>query len=364
MIGCSLLWACDGKPEGFEVRIRLQNAPEGRIYVSERIPNPEQWFIDTLELTGGEVVYTGKVDYPRLTTFSLWEGQDGFLGNISVFLDNSRVDITGDFNDLPGVTITGSKTNDEYRRIEDQGAELFRRHRELSYQRSRSFKDDPARYDSLSAPYEQAYRDLVGYITSVPGYATSEVAPYFVTEYIPIDNVDDLDRALGMVDESLHTNGYIADAISRLEREKNSIPGRPAPDFELTDLDGKTYRLSDMRGKYVLFEFSASWCGWCKLEVPYLKTVYDHTRGQNFEMFTINVDEERDLWAQDVAEHPVPWPVISDLKGLKGGVAWDYNISGIPMIFLVGPDGVILEKGLRREKMIEYIDRLFDVPKN
>ena len=65
-------------------------------------------------------------------------------------------------------------------------------------------------------------------------------------------------------------------------------------DFTLSDIDGKVYKLSDFRGKYVLIEFSASWCGWCKLEIPYLKTVYENTKGKNFVMFTVNMDEDRE----------------------------------------------------------------------
>lgn len=359
LIGVSLLVGCNTPPEGFEVRIRLENLPQGRIYVSERIPHPTQWFIDTLEVTGGELLYTGKVDYPRLTTFSFWEGEEGFRGNITVFLDNSRVDVTGDFNHLKEVTVTGSPAHAEYLRIEKEGEEVFGCYRRLGHERSRAFKDNRALYDSLGEPYRDAYDRVVAYLIGLPGYATSEVAPYFVTENIPTERVDDLERALAAVDPSLYDNAYVADLREKLQREKGASPGRPAYDFTLADLEGNSYTLSDFRGKYVLLEFSASWCGWCKLEIPYLQTVYENTRGKAFELFTINLDEEREKWEYDVREHPVPWPVISDLQGFKGELTKRYNVSGIPMIFLIDPDGIILEKGLRREAMISYVNTLF-----
>ena len=125
-------------------------------------------------------------------------------------------------------------------------------------------------------------------------------------------------------------------------------------------MEGNTYKLSDYRGKYVLLEFSASWCGWCKLEIPFLETVYKNTQGKNFVMFTIYLDSERGKWEEDVKHYNLPWKVISDLKAFESPVAKSYNVSGIPMIYLIDPEGKIKEKGLRREEMIEYINALFE----
>ena len=104
---------------------------------------------------------------------------------------------------------------------------------------------------------------------------------------------------------------------------------------------------------------SASWCGWCKLEIPYLKTVYENTKGKNFVMFTVNMDEDREKWEKDVKEYNLPWPVVSDLKAYSGPVAQNYHVKGIPMIYLIDPEGKIMARDLRREPMIEYINKLF-----
>ena len=76
-------------------------------------------------------------------------------------------------------------------------------------------------------------------------------------------------------------------------------------------------------------------------------------------MFTKNLDEERTKWEDDVKKHDLPWTVLSDLQGFKSPVAKNYNVSGIPMIYLINPEGLIEEKGLRREHMIDYINNLF-----
>ena len=360
LIGCLCCFSCVSKTDGFKVKMHLENAPECEIFVSERIPNPTQWYIDTLELKNGQVVYTGKVDYPRLVSFVVKKGEDDFVGSFSIFLDNSEVEVQGDFNNLKNLAISGSKTHDEFVAIEKNGQKFMKEYGRIGYDRSKAFKDNRVLYDSLAEPYRQAYDKVVDYILNLPGYAHSEVAPYFVSEYISADNLPLMEKALNAFDVSLAENAYIANCRVKLEKEKRVQPGVMAYDFTLEDLEGNTYKLSDYRGKYVLLEFSASWCGWCKLEIPFLETVYKNTQGKNFVMFTINLDDERGKWEEDVKHYNLPWKVISDLKAFESPVAKSYNVSGIPMIYLIDPEGKIKEKGLRREEMIEYINALFE----
>lgn len=359
LTGCLFCFSCASRTDGFKVNIDLKNAPDCRVFISERVPNPTEWFVDTLELKGGRTVYTGKVDYPRLVSFILKKGEENFMGSFSMFLDNSEVDIRGDFNDMKNLTISGSKANDEFVAIEKNGQKVMKEYRKIGYERGQAFKNNRHLYDSLAIPYQQAYDKLVEYIFAIPGYARSEVAPYFVSEYIHAENIQLMEKALNAFDTSLPGNAYLENCRDKLEKEKRTQPGTPAYDFTLQDLEGKIYKLSDFRGKYVLLEFSASWCGWCKLEIPFLETVYRNTRGKNFVMFTINLDDNREKWERDVREHKLPWPVLSDLQAFKSPVAQNYNISGIPAIFLINPDGMIEDKGLRREGMIDYINNLF-----
>lgn len=359
LMGLWLLMSCTQKQDGFEVRIDLKNAVDGPVYVTQRIPHPTTWYTDTLQLKDGKAVFRGKVDYPRWITFVFQKGQDDFHGAVGMFLDNGSVDVKGDFGDLKNVAITGGKAHDEYVAIEKNGADVFKKYKKLTYERSQAFKDNRALYDSLTPFCEEAYNQVFEYIINLPGYATSDVAPFFVSEYFNTNDMDKLEKALNKFDVSMAGNDYLASCRKELENEKKVQPGQPAYDFTLTDIEGKTYKLSDFKGKYVLLEFSASWCGWCKLEIPFLKTVYENTKGHDFVMFTVNLDEDRAKWEEDVKKYELPWPVISDLQAFKSPVATHYNVSGIPMIYLIGPDGLIKEKNLRREPMIAYINSLF-----
>lgn len=353
------LVSCQQHPQGFEVVFNLKNATDCSVCVSQKIPNPTVWYIDTFDLKDGKAVFKGRVDYPRFVSFVFKNGDEEFYGSCGFFLDNEKVKVTGDFRDLRNVVIEGGKTQQEYASVVKNGKEIFRKYGDLSYIRGKAFKEDRHAYDSLTPLVETAYNKVMEYILSLPGYSTSKVAPYFVQEYFGTGNMKMFEKALDAFDTSMSTNAYVVSCRKELEAEKRVQVGQSAYDFSLQDLEGKTYKLSDFRGKYVLLEFSASWCGWCKLEIPYLQQVYKDTKNENFIMFTINLDDERMKWEDDVEKHNLPWKVLSDLQGFKSPVAQNYNVSGIPMIYLINPEGLIEEKGLRREQMIECINNLF-----
>lgn len=355
------LWTCTWTLEaqtadGFRMEIQVETPREGQILVSERTPDATGWFVDTLQLKDGRALYCGRVKDPRMTTFVLHDvGTDDFRGSFSMFLDNAP-EITARGHSFREIVVKGSPATDEWKRIEQEGKDIFRRYGDLSYQRSRAF-GDKAKTDSLMRLADRAYNELFEYLTHVPGYATSCVVPYFISEYF-IHDTEKLEKALDMLSPTLAGNIYVKSCQAELKRQKRTAIGQPAYDFLLQDLDGRHYRLSDYRGRYLLLEFSASWCGWCKKEIPFLRRVYDeHKDNDAFAMLTVNLDDQRAKWEADVKHDSLPWPVLSDLKGFKGEITEEYNVHGIPAIFLIDPKGHIAATGLRGEEMIETVRR-------
>lgn len=344
--------------KGFEIRFQFKNVDTTTILVTERIPNPTAWFIDTLYMVKGEVIYKGKVDYPRMMTFCFNKGEE-FYGSVCAFVDNSKITIKGDYLKLNQTTVKGGKAHNEYCEIERHGKEIFKKYNNVRHARSKAFKNNKRAYDSLSVFYEKAYDDVFNFLITRPNYADSEVLPFYISEYFNVGSLNKLEKALNGFNADIQKNAYVLDQRQAIEKDRKTRPGEKAFDFTLKDLAGNCYRLSDFKGKYVLLEFSASWCGWCKLEIPFLQKVYENTKDKNFVMFTICLDESREKWEKDVKEHNLPWKVLSDLQGFKGDLTTNYNVGGIPVIYLINPEGIIEKKDLRRDEMISYINNLF-----
>ncbi len=136
--------------------------------------------------------------------------------------------------------------------------------------------------------------------------------------------------------------------------------GDEALDIVMADPDGNIRKLSDLRGKVVLLDFWASWCGPCRRENPNVVKAYEKYNSQGFEVFSVSLDSNADRWKQAIEQDGLVWPYhVCDMKKWRNAASQAYGISSIPYTMLIGRDGIIIRTQLRGPALEEELEKLF-----
>ena len=138
------------------------------------------------------------------------------------------------------------------------------------------------------------------------------------------------------------------------------MPGKEALDFMQPKLDGKPLRLSDLRGKVVLLDFWASWCGPCRRENPNVVKIYEKYKDAGFTVMSVSLDKDKNAWQEAIKRDNLSWTNhVSDLKAWSNEAAQLYKVTGIPFTVLIDKDGKIIKTNVRGEELGELLKNVF-----
>ena len=168
---------------------------------------------------------------------------------------------------------------------------------------------------------------------------------------IALTKDNDSAALLEQIPANFQNDETIVKVKEQTEKQKKTAVGTKFIDFEMQTPEGKTVKLSDYagKGKVVLVDFWASWCGPCRREMPNLVEAYAQYKGKNFEIVGVSLDQDAAAWKESIKKLNMTWPQMSDLKFWQSEGAQLYAVNSIPHTVLIDGDGTIIARGLHGE---------------
>lgn len=303
--------------------------------------------LDSVVVNQNRATFKGKCNEAKLCQFFV----DSKTGESAVFiLEEGNIAL-----DPLNWTVAGTLQNDSlqsfYTAIKEMQELFLARYQALAESSENTEAQSLALQKEMMAAYAIISKRFV---ETMPG---SRVATYALANWLNIlVGSDEFDQAASFVTDKDLQYPMIVRSIEADKQIKATRVGSMFTDFTIINgnIDGTSVSLSDYvgKGKYVLVDFWASWCGPCRGETPNLKEIYKQHAGENFEIVSVAVWDKRDDTLKAIEEEQLPWPQIID----AGQIPTDlYGINGIPQIMLFAPDGTILARDLRGEHMKQVI---------
>lgn len=348
------------KKPGYLIKGTLTDYPSGKVYLQHS--NNDVSTIDSSTVIDHKFEFKGKVAEPLFCKIYIKDEGKG----AQFLLENAEITFSGKKDSLYLAKINGGPENTTYmsfykvdwKPVTAKAGEIYKR-LDKANQGGKVQLDSATRtafdneFKALNAMNDSI---INAYVKRNSGSVGAAIV--ILERYINYPYFDNARALMPLLSEKVKRSSFVKQINNALILNAKTAVGQPAPLFSMADSDGEMINLTDFKGKYVLIDFWASWCGPCRKENPNVVSAYRKYHDKGFEILGVSLDTKKDAWLSAIKADDLTWNHVSDLKGWANAAAAVYGVKSVPASFLIGPDGKVVAKDLRGEELHKKLESI------